>query len=106
MFDKIVVRREEATEDEQKRIMQLSTEMSFDHLDVPEDEMFRIERKTIRLPEYAPIFSSTKCAFCGENVMATRIKERDGKPACIPCAGAEYYEMNGTGIKDVRGRKK
>jgi len=106
LFDKIVVRREEATEDEQKRIMQLSTEMSFDHLDVPEDEMFRIERKTIRLPEYAPIFSSTKCAFCGENVMATRIKERDGKPACIPCAGAEYYEMNGTGIKDVRGRKK
>ena len=106
LFEKIVVRREEATEDEQKRIMQLSTEMSFDHLDVPENEMFRIERKTIRLPEYAPIFSSTKCAFCGEKVMATRIKDRDSKPACIPCAGTEYYEMNGTGIKDVGGRKK
>ena len=48
--------------------MQLFTEMSFDMLEVPEDEMFRIERKTLKLPE--------------------------------------YYEMNGTGIKDVGGSKK
>jgi formylmethanofuran dehydrogenase subunit E len=106
LFDKIVVRREEATEEEQKRIGQLFTEMSFEQLDVPEDEMFMIEHKTIKMPAYAPIFSSTKCAFCGEKVMATRIKERDGKPACIPCAGAEYYEMDGAGIKDVEGSKK
>jgi len=106
LFEKIVVRREEATEEEMRRLMQLFTEMSIKMLEVPEDEMFRTERKTLKLPEYAPVFSSTKCAFCGENVMATRIKERDGKPACIPCAGAEYYEMNGTGIKDVEGRKK
>lgn len=106
LFDKIVVQREEATEEEMRRLMQLFTEMSLEMLEVPENEMFRIEHKTIRLPEYAPIFSSTKCAFCGEKVMATRIKERDGKPACIPCAGAKYYEMNGTGIKDVGGSKK
>ncbi len=106
LFDKIVVRREEGTEEEMRRLMQLFTEMSFDMLEVPEDEMFRIDRKTIQLPEYAPIFSSTKCAFCGEKVMATRLKERDGKPACIPCAAAEYYEMNGTGIKKVGVSKK
>jgi len=106
LFDKIVVQREEATEEEMRRLMQLFTEMSIEMLEVPENEMFRIEHKTLKLPEYAPIFSSTKCAFCGEKVMATRIKERDGKPACIPCAGAEYYEMNGTGIKDVGGSKK
>lgn len=105
LFEKIVARREEATKDEQKRIMQLSTEMSFDHLDVPEDEMFIIEHKTIKLPAYAPIFSSTKCTSCGEKVMETRINEKDGKPACISCSGTEYYEMNGAGIKHV-GRDK
>jgi formylmethanofuran dehydrogenase subunit E len=105
LFDKIVVRREEATEEEMRRLMQLFTEMSIEMLKVPEDEMFRTERKTLKLPEYAPIFSSMKCAFCGEKVMATRIKERDGKPACIPCACAGYYEMNGTGIKNKKAKE-
>lgn len=105
LFEKIVVRREKGTEEEHKRMMQLFTEMSFEMLDVPEDEMFTIKHKTINLPAYAPIFSSTKCTFCGEKVMATRIKKKDGKPACIPCAGAEYYEMNGAGIEYAGGDK-
>ena len=106
LFEKIVARREEATEEEQKRMMQLFTEISFEHLDVPEDERFIIEHKTIKLPAYAPIFSSTKCAFCSERVMETRIKEKDGKPACIPCSGDGYYEMNGAGIEYVGVSKK
>jgi formylmethanofuran dehydrogenase subunit E len=106
LFEKIVVRREEATEEEQNRLMQLFTEMSFEHVDVPEDEMFMVEHKTIKLPAYAPIFSSTKCAFCGEKVMETRITEKDGKPACISCSGDGYYEMNGAGIEYVGGRSK
>jgi formylmethanofuran dehydrogenase subunit E len=106
LFDKIVVKREEATEEEGKRMMQLFSEMSFEHLDVPEDEMFMVEHKTIKMPAYAPIFSSMNCAFCGEKVMATRIKERDGMPACISCAGTEYYELDGAGIRQVMGDKK
>lgn len=77
------------------------TEMSFELLDVPEAEMFTIEHKRIKLPAYAPIFSSATCTFCGEKVMETRIKERDGKPACISCADAGYYELNGAGITHV-----
>ena len=106
LFEKIVIRREEATEEEQKRMMQLFTEMSFEHLDVPENELFIIQRKTIKMPAYAPIFSSTKCAFCGETVMATRIKERDGKPACISCSENGYHEMNGAGIEYFEGSEK
>lgn len=106
LFGKIVARGEEATEEERRRMMQLYTEMGFELLDVPEDEMFIIERKAINVPSYAPIFSSVKCAFCGEKVMATRIKEKGGKPACIPCANAEHYEMNGAGIKKAGGRTK
>ncbi len=93
LFGKIVVRKEKATEEEMGRLRQLFTEMSFEMLDVPEDEMFRIERKTIRLPEYTPIshpvFSSTKCSVCGEKVLETHARVKGGKAVCIPCSGEE-----------------
>ena len=91
LFGKIVVRKEKATEEEMRRLRQLFTELSIEMLDVPEDEMFRIERKTIRLPEYAPIshpvFSSTKCSVCGEKVLETHVRVKRGKAVCIPCSG-------------------
>lgn len=93
LFGKIVVRKEKATEEEMRRLRQLFTELSIEMLDVPEDEMFRIERKTIRLPEYTPIshpvFSSTKCSVCGEKVLETHVRVKGGKAVCIPCSGEE-----------------
>ncbi len=32
---------------------------------------------------------SIPCAFCGEGVMASRIRQRDAKPICIPCCERE-----------------
>ena len=93
LFGKIVALREKGTEEEMRKLTQLFTEMSFEMLDVPEDEMFRIERKTIRLPEYTPIshpvFSSTKCSVCGEKVLETHARVKGGKAVCIPCSGEE-----------------
>jgi formylmethanofuran dehydrogenase subunit E len=93
LFGKIVVRKEKGTEEEMRRLRQLFTELSIEMLDVPEDEMFRIERKTIRLPEYTPIshpvFTSTKCSVCGENVLETHARVKEGKAVCIPCSGEE-----------------
>ena len=93
LFEKIVVRKEKATEEEMRRLRQLFTELSIEMLDVPEDEMFRIERKTVRLPEYTPIshpvFSSTKCSVCGEKVLETHVRVKGGKAVCIPCSGEE-----------------
>ncbi len=93
LFGKIVALREKGTEEEMRKLTQLFTEMSFEMLDVPEDEMFRIERKTIRLPEYAPashpVFTSTKCSVCGENVLETHARVKGGKAVCIPCSGEE-----------------
>jgi formylmethanofuran dehydrogenase subunit E len=93
MFEKIVVRKEKGAEEEMRKLTQLFTELSFEMLDVPEDEMFRTERKTIRLPEYAPIshpvFASTKCSVCGEKVLETHARVKGGKAVCIPCSGEE-----------------
>ena len=98
LFEKLVVRREEPTPEESARLMQLSEEIAVELLDCNDSELFIIERKTITLPEYAPIFASVKCSLCGENVMETRVRMRDGKPICIPCAGDEHYAMKGDGI--------
>lgn len=102
LFEKLVVRREEPTPAESARLMQLSEEIAVELLDADDSKLFAIERKTITLPKYAPIFASVKCSVCGENVMETRMRMRDGKPICIPCAGDEHYAMKGDGISIER----
>jgi len=98
LFEKIVVRREKPTPEESARMMQLFKEAALEVLDVDADEVFRIERKTITIPEYAPIFASVRCSICGENVMETRVRVRDNKLVCIPCASDEHYAMCGDGV--------
>ncbi len=91
LFEKIVVRREEPTPEESARLMQLSEDIAVELLDADNSKLFTIERKTITLPEYAPIFASVRCSICGENVMETRARVSDGEPVCIPCSGDEHY---------------
>ncbi len=54
-------------------------------LTAPSDQMLSVERVSIPEPEPARIMESIPCAFCGEDVMASRIRQRATKPACIPC---------------------
>jgi formylmethanofuran dehydrogenase subunit E len=98
LFEKLVVRREEPTPEENARMMQLFREIAIELLDADDSELFIIDRKTITLPKYAPIFASVKCSLCGENVMETRVRMKANKPVCIPCAGDEHYAMCGDGI--------
>lgn len=55
-------------------------------LTAPADDVVKIEEISIDEPKYARLFNSVKCEFCGELVMETRTRIRDGKTACIPCA--------------------
>ena len=52
---------------------------------VPDEEIVSLQEVRIDEPEPARIMKSEECAFCGERVMETRVREIDGKPACIPC---------------------
>jgi len=104
LFYKLVARREQGTPEEYGRMMKLFSEMSIQELNVPPDEMFNISKIKIQVPEYAPIFETIKCSICGENVMKTRIVEKDNKSLCIPCAEAEYFELNGNGIISNSGK--
>ena len=55
-------------------------------LDMDAEDLFRIERRTIDLPESARIHQSVLCDACGENVMETRVRRIGGEVLCAPCA--------------------
>lgn len=98
LFRKIVRERQEPTPEEQERLMRLWTETSHRQLEVPEEELFTVQHVQIEVPAYAPIFASVRCAVCGENVMETRARVKDGQPVCIACASAEHGQLDGAGI--------
>ncbi len=98
LFGKIVRKREEPTEEERERLSQLWAETSYRQLDLAEEEIFTVERKRIDLPPYAPMVESVICSVCGESVMETKARVRDGEPVCMACAGAEHYVLDGSGI--------
>jgi formylmethanofuran dehydrogenase subunit E len=97
LWEKVVVKREEATQQEHNRMMELFAEIAFKELKKPADKMFKITRMKINTPEYAPIFNSVICPVCGEKTYKTVVYK--GKLVCMDCAGANYYLLDGRGIQ-------
>ena len=97
LWEKIIARREKATENEQKRMMELFAEMAFKELRKPAELMFKISWTRINVPDYAPIFKSIVCPICGEKTY--KPVTRNGQQLCIDCAKADYYILDGSGIK-------
>ena len=102
MFNKLVIRREESNPKTWTKLLTLFAEMSHKELGVPVEKMFLIEEKEVEIPSFAPIFESIKCAKCGENVMKTRVVEKDGQYYCVPCAKEAYFELTGRGILEQK----
>jgi formylmethanofuran dehydrogenase subunit E len=98
LFDKLVRRREEPAPGESERMMQIWREISFAYIDVPEEELFQVEHRVTQLPSYAPIFASAKCSECGEDVMESRLRVKDGQPICMDCAAVEQFVLDGSGM--------
>ncbi len=103
LFKKIVVNREQATQAEHEKLMRLWAKSSFEQLELPEEEVFHVEHTKIKVPPFAPMFTSVRCSVCGENVMETRARVKDGKPICMECAAAEHYLLDGAGISIEKG---
>jgi formylmethanofuran dehydrogenase subunit E len=104
LWEKIVVKREEATRQEHNRMMELFAEMAFKELKKPASKMFRIARMKINTPQYAPIFNSVICQVCGEKTY--RPVMHNGKLVCMDCAGVNYYFLNGRGVFRRNSQKK
>jgi formylmethanofuran dehydrogenase subunit E len=54
-------------------------------LDADDKDLFDIQRISIDVPEKAKIYPSVKCTMCGEKVMETRARIKNGDIVCIPC---------------------
>lgn len=78
-----------ATVDETKEFNSYMEERVRKILEIPLDELLKVENIEINLPPKARIFASVNCVYCNESVAESRARVRDGKFACIPCAG-EY----------------
>jgi len=100
LWDKVVVKRG-GSEDESKRLTELWRELSFKALDIPDDEVLVVKKVNIDLPAYARIFASFTCALCGESVMESRARLKDGRPVCLPCSSQAYYQLAGDGLSLV-----
>jgi formylmethanofuran dehydrogenase subunit E len=72
-------------------------------LDLPDEELFTINRVKAEVPEYARIFSSVKCSVCGENIMEPRARVKNGEYVCLPCSGQAYHQLTGDGLSLVSG---
>ena len=55
-------------------------------LAAPEEEVIATEEVSVPAPDHARMRRSVTCGFCGERVMETRARVREGQVACIPCA--------------------
>ncbi|MEA1872164.1 MAG: FmdE family protein [Chloroflexota bacterium] len=101
LFQKVVVNRQ-GTNEEQQRLREAWRQIAFEILDISDEDLFNVQRMTIQVPAYSRIFASVKCAVCGENVMETRTRVKNGTSVCIPCSGQEYNQLAGDGISLAR----
>lgn len=53
--------------------------------DAPDNELMKVTRQNIQLPEEARIYPSIRCEICGEKVAEPKARIKDGKIVCIPC---------------------
>jgi len=50
-----------------------------------DEELFKVAKGKMNLPEEAKIYPSLRCIMCGEKVMEPRARVKGGNIVCIPC---------------------
>lgn len=82
----------EATGEDKRALLKLQQEHVRNILNAG-PEKFDIKTVDLELPSKAVIHKSYQCANCGESVMSTRAKEKDGQFLCIPCSEGATNEL-------------
>jgi len=54
-------------------------------LNAKDENLLKVTKGNMDLPEEAKIYPSLTCAICGEKVMEPRARVKDEKIVCIPC---------------------
>jgi formylmethanofuran dehydrogenase subunit E len=101
LYQKVIAERR-GTPEEDERLRQLWIELSFDMMDIPDDELLDVKKVTAVIPSYAKMYGSAICSVCGESIMEPRARMKDRMPICLGCSTEEYYELNGNGMHILR----
>lgn len=75
----------EASHEEQKEFNERKDAIFDKIMNLPADELFKIEYVDADIPEKARIFGSVKCSKCGELVAEHRARVENNCFVCIPC---------------------
>jgi formylmethanofuran dehydrogenase subunit E len=78
--------RDGLTEEEKRRFSELQKHLTEKILQAPLKNLFEIKAPSEEVPSRARLHASVACDRCGEEVMATRIREVGDKRLCIPCS--------------------
>lgn len=70
---------------EEKRFRDLRSELSARIMAADFKELFAIGQPNVPVPATARILESRICEVCGEAVMETRTRQKQGRGYCIPC---------------------
>ncbi len=73
------------TDEEEQRFRDLRAELSDRIMAAGFEELFAIGEPSMPMPATARILESRICDACGEAVMETRTRQKQGKTYCIPC---------------------
>jgi formylmethanofuran dehydrogenase subunit E len=86
--DELMVRLQNNTigQKERGRFEELQILLTEKILEAPLEDLFEIKDAPSLLPAPARIHHSIVCQVCGEEVMATRVQQVEGKRLCIPCS--------------------
>jgi len=96
-----IVNQRDATPEEEERMLELNRRHCFSVLNIPAEQIFKIEDVRVELPSYSRLLDSHFCSVCGEKVMETRAVKRDDGYYCIPCARGGYGQLDWAGIHIV-----
>ncbi len=100
LFEKVMVQKQ-GTEEDRHRFQHLWEAIARRELEVPLEEQFKIETLTIPVPDTARSMGTLVCSRCGEGVLATKAKVKNGQNLCLACAGEAYFLVSGRGVERV-----
>lgn len=75
-----------ATMEEKEKFYEFQASRTDQILNMPEEDFCITEEINFKMPGKARIFDSVECGSCGEYVMESRARVKDGQFVCMPCA--------------------
>ena len=97
---KKVVQEQDHSDEEIAIFKKRGIEKAFVALKLDFNKIFKVGKVKVNLPAYAPSHESIVCNKCGESIMCTRVVKKAGKQMCLACAGENYFQLDGEGIRE------